>query len=191
MADFKKGDNSEVWKLFFKNHWKMFAAIVAVCIIAIIGAIYVFLWFVADAQLTGLVPETLGLWSMGYLITFLVQLVIWEFLYIGIPVLIAAALFYLLWWKRIPIEERMDYRRRGLFHKGSKTRDGGGALSFLINVFVIIKVYLDGNWSLAFGEWTVDYLVLCYLTALLWVAIIFGIPITLGVIAWAYSKMKK
>ena len=53
------------------------------------------------------------------------------------------------------------------------------------------KVYLDGNWNMSFENWTFDYLVYSWLTALMWVLIIIGIPILIGVIWWLNKEMKK
>ncbi len=184
-------NDEKIWKIFLRTHWKMCSIFIAGATLAVIGAIFVFLWFIGTAQTTGLIPETLGLWTIGYTVTFLIHLLLWELVFIAIPVLIALALFYILWWKKLPAEERKKYRQGHLFGKHSKSRNGGGAISCLINIFVIIKVYLDGNWNFAFGEWTVDYLVYSYLTALLWVAILFAIPIGLGGIWWIHHEIKK
>ena len=184
-------EEDKIWKIFLSRHWKMFAVFVAIGIVAIIGAIYVYLWFVKEAQLTGLVPEILGEWSIGYLVTFLLNILLWEVLYIGIPVLIVIVLIIFLWWKKLPEEERKEYRRGHLFFgKHSHRSDASGGISFLIFIFFIIKVWLDGNWDLAFGTWKLDYLVSTWLTALLWVVIIFAIPISLGVIWWISTKIK-
>jgi hypothetical protein len=184
-------EKESIWKKFLSKHWKMFAFFVVASILAISGAIYVFLWYVADAQAIGLVPETLGLWSIGYVVTFLIRLILWEVLFIIIPVFIFVVAIYYLWWKKLPDTERKEYKRKHLFGKKSQSRDGGTAISILINVFFIIKVYLDNNWNLAFAEWEFDYLIYSYLTALLWVAVIFGIPICLGIIWWINREMKK
>jgi drug/metabolite transporter superfamily protein YnfA len=181
----------KVWKLFLRRHGKAFALFIGAAVIAIIGAILVFHWFVGDAQATGLVPMTLNLWTMGYIITFLLNLILWEVLYIGIPVIIIVVAIYFLWWKKLPDDERLEYRHGHLFGKRSRKTDGGGAISFLINIFFIFKVYIDGNWNEPFADWTFDYLINSYLTAFLWVAIIFGIPITLGGIWWLRHELTK
>jgi hypothetical protein len=184
-------ENDKVWKHFVRNHWKMLVVFIVVAIIAVLGAIYVLLWFVEDAQVTGLVPYTLNLWSMGYLITFLVHLIFWELVVIGIPVAIAAGLLYFIWWKQIPQTERDEYRRAHLFGKRSKRHDGQGAISFLIFVFFALKVHIDGNWGVAFATWDFDYLIYSWLWALMWIAIIFGIPLVIGGIWWIYHQMNK
>ena len=134
----------------------------------------------------------MGEWSIGYLVTFLLNILLWEVLYIGIPVLIVIVLIIFLWWKKLPEEERKEYRHGHLFFgKNSRRSDASGGISFLIFIFFVIKVWLDGNWDLAFGTWELDYLVSTWLTALLWVVIIFAIPISLGAIWWISTKIKK
>jgi di/tricarboxylate transporter len=133
----------------------------------------------------------MGLWSMGHFINFLLHLIFWEFIYIGIPVLIVIAIIYLLWWKKLPKNERKEYKQGHLFGKRSHRSDAGGGISFLIFVFFVLKVYLDGNWNYPFAEWRFDYLVSSYLTALIWVLIVFGIPVLVGGIWWIYNKMNK
>jgi drug/metabolite transporter superfamily protein YnfA len=191
MVELESEPDEKIWKKFLRTHWKMLVLFVVATILAIAGTILVFLWFVGDAQVTSLVPATVGLWTIGYLVTFLLHLIFWEVLFIGIPVLITGAALYFLWWKKIPDEERKEYRRRHLFGKRSRRTDGGGAISLLVNIVFIIKVYLDGNWNVPFATWTFDYLVYSYLWALLWILIIFGIPILLGGTWWIRREMKK
>ena len=49
------------WKKFLRKHWKIVAIFVVAGVLVFIGAIYVFLWFIGQAQSTGLVPSSLGL----------------------------------------------------------------------------------------------------------------------------------
>jgi hypothetical protein len=183
--------NEKVWKKFLRNHWKILIIFIIIAIVACVGAILVFLWFVGEAQITGLVPTTLNLWTMGYLITFLLHVIFWEILYIGIPVLVIVAIAWRFWWKKIPDDERKEYKRSHLFGKRSRRSDGGGAVSFLINIAFIIKIYYDGNWHVPFAEWTFDYLVYSYLWALIWIIIIIGIPMVIGGSWWILHEMKK
>jgi undecaprenyl pyrophosphate phosphatase UppP len=191
MTEFESEPSEKIWKKFITKHWKMVALFIVAAVVAVISAILVLLWFIGDAQTTGLVPETLNLWTMGYLVTFLLHLLFWEVLFIGIPVVVAIAAIYFLWWKKLPDEERNEYRRGHLFGKRSKSRDGGGAITFFVNIGFIIKVYLDGYWNVPFATWTFDYLVYSYLWAIIWMVIIFGIPLVLGGIWWLHREMKK
>ena len=184
----------KMWKdleKILRNHWKILIIFVIGAILAFIGSILVFLWFVGDAQLTGLAPVILGLWAMGHFLPFLLHLILWEFLFIWIPVIIAAAVTYFIWWKKLPDKERKEYREWHLFGKHSRKTDASRGISFLIFIMFCIKVYLDGNWGVAISTWKFDYLLHTYLWAFILVLIIFGIPILIGGTWWILHEMKK
>jgi hypothetical protein len=181
----------KTWKKFLRNHWKMLVIFIVAAIVAVVGAILVFLWFAGNAQTTGLIPATLGLWTMGHLVSFLLWLILWEFFLIGIPVIIALAVIYFLWWKKLSVEERTEYRRGHLFGNRSRRSDGGNAISFIIFIGLIIKVYIDGKWNTPFAAWTFNYLIYSILWIIIVIAIIIGIPIVLGGTWWIRREMKK
>ena len=184
IAETESENDNKIWKIFLRKHWKMLVLFVVGAILASIGAILVYLWFVGDAQLTGLVPATLGLWAMGHSITFLLHLIFWEFIFIGIPVIIAEAVTYFLWWKKLPDDEKEEYKSEHLFGERSHRTEGGEGISFLVFIAFIIKIFLDGNWNVAFATWTFDYFVYSCIWAFIWVLIIFGIPIAIGGTWW-------
>jgi hypothetical protein len=106
--------------------------------------------------------------------------ILWEFLYIGIPAIIAAIIGW-LWWRSLSIEEKKDYK---LFGKRSRSSGGGSAVSVFFWIAFAIKIYLDGNWNVAISNWTLNYLVYSSITVIIWIAIIFGIPA--GIIGLIY-----
>lgn len=187
MSETGSANGSEGWKKFLRRHRKMFVLFVVVAILASVGAILVFLWFVGHAQSTGMVPTTLGLWTMGNLVTFLLTLIFWEVLLIGVPAILAAIAVW-LWWKKLPHEEKKEYL---FFGNRSRASNGGDAISLLVFIAFCIKVFVDGNWNVAFASWTFDYLVYSLLIALIWILIIFGIPSALGIIWWISRGMLK
>src|SRR5512140_3122156 len=89
------------WRQFTKNYKAAFAAFIVAAVLAAVGAVYVFVWFTGNAQTTGLVPSSLGLWSMSNLVWFIIHAIFWELVVIGIPAAVGAAIGW-LWWKRIP-----------------------------------------------------------------------------------------
>jgi len=189
MAETGSENGSEIWKKFLRKHWNMVVLFVVGAILVSIGAILVYLWYVGYAQLTSLIPATLGLWTMGYLVTFLLHVILLPFLLIGVPIILAAVVILWLWWKKLPDEEKKEYKRAHFF--SGKKSGGGGSISLLVFIAFCIKVYIDGNWNVAFATWTFDYLVYSYLSVLIWGLIIFGIPMVLGVIWWIRHEMKK
>lgn len=187
MAENKPENGHNGWQAFLRKHWGMAALFVVVAVLALVCSILVFLWFVGDAQSTGMVPRTLGLWTMGNMVTFTLHLIFWELLLIGIPVGIAAVAGW-QWWKRLPDEEKKEYH---FFGKRSNTTSGGSGVSVLFFVAFCIKVFIDGNWDVAVATWTLEYVVSSMITILIWAAIIFGIPAVIGVIWWITHEMKK
>lgn len=179
----------EVWKRFLRRHWRMAVIAVIGIVLAVAGTVLVYLWFVGEAQSSGLVPEALRFWTMGYLITFILNLLFWELLLVGTPAVIAGAIAYAM-WKRIPSAEREEYRRGNLFRSKSNSRDFGNGFSFLINIGFIIKVYLDGNWDSPFASWSLDYLVYSYLLVLMVLLAIFAIPAVIGITWWLRKELK-
>ena len=97
VAKTKPETGNKIWKKFLRKQWKMVVLFIVGAILASIGATLVCLWVVGEVQLAGLVPATLGLWSMGHLVTFLLRLVFWEVLIIGVPVILAAVAIIFLW----------------------------------------------------------------------------------------------
>jgi hypothetical protein len=173
------------WRNFMRRHWGAVAIFVVAAALAFAGAVYVFLWFVGNAQSSGLVPGTLGLWTMGNLVLFILYSVFWELLLIGIPAAIGAVIGW-LWWKRLPEEERRGY------HLGRRSRSarGGGGVSFLFFVAFCIKVFIDGKWNVPIATFTLNYVVGSMITILEWGLIVFSIPIAIGLVWWI-SREKK
>ena len=190
MAETASENGKEIWKKFLTKHWNMVVYVVVGAILVSIGAIFIYLQFVEYAQLNGLVPATLSLWTMGNIVTFLLHLILWEVLLIGVAITLAVVAW--LWWKKLPDEEREEYARAHIFGAPSKKTSGGsGAIEFLLFIAFCIKVFTDGNWNAAFATWTFDYLVYSMLWACIWVLIIFGIPMALGGLIWIIYEMKK
>jgi hypothetical protein len=175
------------WGKFIRKHWKIFAVFVAAAILAFAGAVYVFVWFVGNAQSTGLVPATLGLWTMGNTVSFILHLIFWELIFIGVPAIIGAVVGW-QWWKRLPEQEKREYHLSG---KSSRSSRAGGAISPLLFIAFAIKVYVDGNWNVAISTYTVDYVVGSMIAILVWIVAIAAIPATIGFIWWIHHEMNK
>ncbi len=172
---------------FIKKHWVIFALFIVAVVLASVGAIYVFVWFTANAQSTGLVPSTLNLWAMNHLVVFILYAVFWELLLIGIPVAVGAVVGW-QWWRRLPYDVKSEYNLSG---RGSRSSRFGGAVSPLLFVAFALKICVDGNWNAAISTYTLDYVVGSMVTILIWIAAIFAIPATIGLIWWVHHEINK
>jgi len=175
------------WKKFMKKHWAIAAVITLAGILAVVGAVYVLVWFTGQAQNSGLVPSSLGLWSMGNAVMYILHAIFWELLLIGIPTLIGAVLGW-QWWRRLPEEEKREYH---LSSKHSRSKGAGGAISPLLFAAFALKVYIDGNWNSAISTYTVDYVLGSMISILIWIVAIFAIPAAIGLIWWFRHESKK
>lgn len=174
------------WKVFVRKHYAAIAVFGIAVVLAIVGAIYVFLWFVANAQSSGLVPASLGLWTMKNLVDFILNAILWELLVIGIPVVVGGVVAW-QWWRRIPEAEWRGFR----FGKRPGKGRGGGSGGLLFFIAFCIKIYLDGNWNVAISTFNLNYVVNSMVLILAWFAVIFGIPATLVGVWWIRREMKK
>lgn len=187
MGENESEKGSDGWKKFFKRHWNIAAVFIVAVVLAAAGAVYVYSWFAGEAQTTGMVPSSLGLWTMGDVVTFMLHLIFWELVIIGIPAAIGAVIGW-QWWKKLPEEEKKEYH---FFDKSSRTTSGGSGISMLFFIGFCLKVFIDGNWDVAISVWSLDYVVESMITILVWSVIIFGVPMAIGGIAWLYHEITK
>ncbi len=174
----------EGWKKFVRRHGKMTALIVGWIAAACIAALLVFLWVVADAQATGLVPDGLGAWTVGSVFAFILQAILWELILVASWVIPTAVVMYLLWYKKLPAEERKEYEGGP---KRSKSAGEDSGISFFIGLVWLAIVWLDGKWNLAFQDWTFDDWVYSWIWAGLVVLVIVGIPVIIWVV-WSLRR---
>jgi len=174
------------WKQFVAGHWRIVALFAVAALLVLVGSIYVFVWFVNNAQSSGLLPSSLGLWSMGNIVTLVLHAIFWELLLIGIPVAVLGVIGW-RWWVKLGAEKWSGY------HWGKRTRNtgggGGGGLFFFI--LFSIKVYADGNWNAPISTFTVNYVVGSLILILGLLAVIVGIPLTIFGTWWIRREMKK
>src|SRR5919109_1778770 len=166
------------WRSFMKKHWRKGVVFAVAAVLFFVESIYVFLWFAGNAESSGLVPMSLGLWSMSHLVSFIVFAVLWEILLVGIPIVVAVVVGWQLWWRRVPEMERR-------FHFGGRKRStGGGGGSLLFFIAFCVKVFIDGRWNTPIATFTLDYVVGSMVAILIWGLIILGIPAAIGLTWW-------
>ena len=131
-------------------------------------------------------PVVLGEWTVGYFFKFILNVILWELVFVaswGIPVVL---IIYFQWYKKLPDEERKEYEGK---HRRKSAGEGGG-MSFFVGVRWLIIVWIDGRWNLAFQEWTFDDWVYSWLEACLWVLLVVGILGTIYII-WCLKMPEK
>ncbi|HEY5538054.1 MAG TPA: hypothetical protein VIL58_00765 [Thermoplasmata archaeon] len=174
----------KAWKKFVRRHWKMTLSMVGGIAVAAVASLLIFLWVVADAQTTGLVPSGLGEWTVGYVLTFILSAILWELVLVAswvIPIVVAA---YFLWYKKLPDEERREYEGGP---RRSRSAGENGGISFFIGLVWFVIVWTDGKWNLAFQDWTFNDWVYSWIAAGLVVLLLAGIP-AMTYIIWSLRR---
>lgn len=179
-----ENERDEAWKKFLRRHWKTTSLVIGGIAGALTAALLVFLWVVADAQAKGLVPAGLGDWTVGYVFTFTLNVILWELVLVGSWVIPMVVVVYFQWYKKLPDEERKEYeggpRRR-------RSAGEGGGMSFFVGLIWLIIVWVNGRWDLAFQAWTFDDWIYSWIAAGLWSLLIVGIP-GLIFIVWSLRR---
>src|SRR3970282_3036090 len=122
----------KAWKKVVRKHWKITLLMIGGIAVAGVAALLVFLWVVADAQTTGLVPSGLGEWTVGYVLTFILSAVLWELILVAswvIPIVVAT---YFLWYNKLPDEERTEYEGGP---RRSRSAGENGGIFFFVGVW--------------------------------------------------------
>lgn len=175
---------SRAWKQFVRRHSKFTLLVVAGIAAAAVAGLFVFLWVVANAQATALVPPGLGDWSVGNVFVFILTVILWELVLVASWVIPLALAAYFLWYRKLPTEERRALEgapRRG------RAAGGSGGISFFTGLVWLVIVWADGRWNLAFKNWTFNELVYSWIAAGVVVLLIVGIP-GLIYLAWSFTR---
>ena len=161
------------WRAFVRRHGRVVLAGIGGIAAAGAAALAVFLGVVANAQADGLVPTGLGDWTEGSLVTFILDLILWELLLVASWVVPIAAATFFLWYRRLPDAERRELEGRP---RRGRATGGGGGISFFVWLVWLVIVWTDGRWNLALKDWTFNELVDSWIAAGLVVLLIVGVP---------------
>jgi hypothetical protein len=163
--------SGQAFRKFIRRNTKMALAITIVLTVAAIVAVYVFFKVVADAQVLGIVPTTLGLWSVGTFFAFCITLIIWELIFVAIWLIPVVIVIFILWYRKLPEEERKEYGMSPKRGTDPRRTEGSGFFSFLVTVVWLIIVWITGRWTLTFNAWTFNDFVYTWFIAFLWILV--------------------
>jgi hypothetical protein len=166
--------NDDFWPMFIKRHWKAFIIFVIGCIAALAGAIVVLFWFIETSTIGAMGTATIGEWTIAWLWSFLLYLIFWELVYIGIPAAITFGVGWYVFWKQLSDEDKAEFKERDKKkHHSSSVSSGFG---FLLFIAFSIYVYFIGEINTPLGNHSYSYWVYTFFTALGWLLLIAGIP---------------
>ena len=168
----------QYWKKKIKEHMPLFIIIIIAAVVAFIGALVVIIWFIETSPIGAQGTALIGDWSLDWIVGFYILIILFELLFVGIP----AGLFFgvggYIWWKRLPEEEKAEYKAREKKNKHRKRNaSGSGGGGFLMFIAYCIYMGIQGSYYAPFSSQPYSYWVYGMFYTLMWMFIIFGIPI--------------
>ncbi len=167
----------QFWKDVIKKHTNSFIVLIIAAVCAIIGALLVFFWIVEVNPFVNPRTGTFNDWTLNYVVGIIIQIILAELLFVGIP----AGLFFgvggYLWWRKLPEDEKQDVKDREK-KETHRTRDygGGGGFSFFMFIAYCIYIAVDGNYNATLGSQPYSYWIYSWFLTLMWIIIVLGIP---------------
>jgi hypothetical protein len=168
----------QYWKKKIKEHMPLFIVVIIAVAIAFIGALVVIIWFIETSPIGAQGTALIGDWSLDWIVGFYILIILFELLFVGLP----AGLFFgvggYIWWSRLSDEEKTEYKAREKKNKHRKRNaGGGGGGSFLMFIAYCIYMGIQGSYYAPFSSQPYSYWVYGMFYTLMWMFIIFGIPI--------------
>ena len=166
------------WKEFAKKNWKLIAVAFVACVILFIVALLVLIAYINASPIGGMGTWTLNDWTLNYIVGFMIQIILWELLFVGLPAGIFFGVGGYLWWSRLSEEDKQEYKAREKKNKHRKRNAGGsGGGSFFMFIAYCIYIATQGKYDTPFGNESYSYWVFAGFYTFMWLLIIFGIPI--------------
>lgn len=182
-----------------KQHWIFVLVFIAACITAFTFGIVLVKIFTVDT--------IVGSWGINFVQDFstgtALKALLWIFLqeigFILLPTLVFLVVICVVYWYvLIPEEEKTELKewknskeKREKKHRKWKERHGEqfGGFSGLISIVMLIQIGIDGNWLVSFETLNLLYFLDIWITAIIWVVAVLGIPAAIiGFIVFMYKK---
>lgn len=180
------------WIGIIRRNWILVLILIAACVGALIGGIFVLLTFIESSNVGNYGTWTFADFSVGTAILWMLLVFLWEFLLVLLPFCGFCGLIVCVFWFKIVSEEDKEaIKSRNKEEKDNKhhhyNKEGGGIGGFLFIAFLLM-VFIDGQWLTPFGSLPYNYFVIAWLWGFIWTMIIIGSPA--GVIALIYFWRK-
>ena len=185
-------DNSEnqFLKDIIKKNWKILTIFIIIGIGCAIDFVIVLLLQINNSWVGGYGDWSIGEFSVGTALLFLIQLILWELLLVFLPGMILFAILGYYWWRKLSPEDKKTIKEREKREREFKYKQygGGGGFTFFIWIFFFIIVFVDGKWLVTFDALKYTYFVYAWLLGLMLVLIIIIVPAVILGLIWFLRK---
>jgi len=192
MENSKDLSDEQFWKDFIKKHDTTFIVLIVAGVCAIVGAFLVVFWFIEMSPLGGQGTWTFNDWTLNYVVGFMILIILSELLFVGVPTGLFFGVGGYLWWRKLPEEEKQEFKDREK-KKTHRKREygGGGGFSFFMFIAFCIYIAVDGNYNAAFGSRSYSYWILSWFYTMIWIFIVLGTPIAVILLIVYFTKWRK
>ncbi len=180
------------WKEFAKKNWKLIAIAIAACVVLFIVALVVIISYINTSPIGGQGTWTVDQWTLNNIVGFIIQIVLWELLLVGLPAGVFFGVGGYIWYTRLSDEEKQDMKAREKANKHRK-RNAGGSGGGGFFMFIAYCIYLagQGKYDTPFGNESYSYWVFAMFYTLMWIFIIIGIPVVIILIIVYFTVWRK
>ncbi|UCC19726.1 MAG: hypothetical protein JSV62_00165 [Promethearchaeota archaeon] len=184
--------DEQFWKKKIKEHWKAFVVAIAAGVCAIIGGILVLIWFISTSPIGNFGFATIAEWNLDWVVGFFILIFLWELLFVGVPLCLFFGVGGYICWKRLPEEEKDEFRAREKKGKQrAKTAGGGGGFGFFMFIAYCIYIAVQGNYYTPFGNLPYTYWLASYFLTFMWILIVLGIPAVIILLIVYFTVWRK
>ncbi|MFX1417962.1 MAG: hypothetical protein ACFE9N_03460 [Promethearchaeota archaeon] len=182
----------EFWKKKIKEHWKAFILIIVAGICAVIGGLLVLIWFISTSPIGAQGTAFIQQWNLDWVVGFIILIFLWELLFVGVPLGLFFGVGGYIWWRRLPTEEKDEFKAREKKDK-HRARNAGGGGGFGIFMFIAYCIYIavQGNYYTPFGALPYTYWLASYFLTFMWILIVLGIPAGIIVLIVYFTVWRK
>lgn len=181
MSEIEELDDESFWLNKLKEHWTALAVVIIALICALAGAIMVNIWFIETSPIGLQGKATFDRWTLNWVVGYIILIILWELLFVGVPLILFFGLGGYLWWRRLPEEEKQEFKERDKKSRKTKAKQYGGGGGFGAFMFIPYCIYIavDGNYNAQFGSRSYTYWLASYFLTFMWITIFIGIPIAI------------
>ena len=181
------------WEKKLREHWKALAVCITAGIIAMIGALLVLIWFISASPIGAQGSATFDQWNLDWVVGFIILITLWELLFVGAPCALFFGLGGYLWWRRLPEEEKQEFKDREKKEKAHRKEKYGGSGGGGLLVFIGYCLYhgIEETYYETFGTYPYTYWLSTWFLTIMWFFIVLGIPALIIVIILYFTKWRK